>query len=148
MAVNMMVPCAIIGTAVLIYSIYKLLKNESNDDVPAYAPVHGGAHTHVGWRRGEDPDHRPNSYYDDDTGNNNSDHQSRQRQPRDFQSFGTPSNLNNNHDQDKRPYHSKEDAEVVVQRMKRQGHDPNDTLVSYHNTELGTWFVGNNKKYY
>jgi len=125
------------------YLLYKLSKNESNDD------VHEPAHAHAGWRRGEDPDHRPNSYYDNDTGNNNLDHQYRQRQPPDFQSFETrTSNLNNNHDQDKRPYRSKEDAEVVVQEMKRRGRDPNDTLVSYFNTEIGAWFVGNNKKYY
>jgi len=117
MADNMMIPLAIAGTFVVIYLLYKLSQNESNDD------VHEPAHAHA-------------------------DHQYRQRQPRDFQSFGTPSNLNNNHDQDKRPYRSKEDAEVVVQEMKRRGRDPNDTLVSYFNTEIGAWFVGNNKKYY
>merc|ERR1712238_402852 len=107
---------------------YKLSENESNDD------VHEPAHAHAGRRRGEDPDHRPNSSY----------HQYRQRQPRDFQSFETPiSNLNNNHDQDKRPYRSKEDAKVVVHNMKQRGHDPNDTLVVYFNRKLGAWFVGN-----
>ena len=117
-------------------------KKDSNDYVHEYANVHGGG-------RGEDPDDRPNSYYDDDTGNNNLNHQYRQRQPRDFQSFENPtSNLNNNHDQDKIPYNTKEEADEVAQKMKRRGHDPNGTLVSHLNTELGAWFVGNNKKYY
>jgi len=116
MADNMTIALAIAGTFVVIYLLYKLLENESIDDVHERTQI--------------------KFYYDDDTGNNNLDHQ-------------TPiSNLNNNHDQDKRPYRSKEDAEVVIQKMKRQGHDPNDTLVSYFNTELGAWFIGNNKKYY
>ena len=49
----------------------------------------------------------------------------------------------NNHDHTKRRYSTRSGAEAVVNRMQRNGCDPNSTLNVYYNDELDAYFVGN-----
>jgi hypothetical protein len=50
-----------------------------------------------------------------------------------------------NHDHLKRQYASFSEAEEVVDRMRRQGADPDGTLRCYYNPHYGKWFVGNSR---
>ena len=50
------------------------------------------------------------------------------------------SNPNNNHDDQKHPHRSREEAEFEAKRMGRQ--HPQDTYVAYYNEQKHRWFVG------
>lgn len=49
----------------------------------------------------------------------------------------------NNHDDKKRQYHTQNEAEDVIARMRDQGLDTCRTLKSYYNPQYDRWFVGN-----
>ena len=55
------------------------------------------------------------------------------------------SNLSNNHDHLKFRHTSEESAEREITRIRRCGRDVDGSLVSYYNTELKAWFVGNSQ---
>lgn len=50
------------------------------------------------------------------------------------------SNPNNNHDDQKHPHRSRDEAEFEAKRMGRQ--HPQDTYVAYYNEQKHRWFVG------
>ena len=47
------------------------------------------------------------------------------------------------HDDGKKKYTSRADAEAVINRMQCQGLDPMERLGLYYNPDYGKWFVGN-----
>ena len=53
------------------------------------------------------------------------------------------SNPNNNHDHEKQPHASCEEAEFEAARMQR--HNPGDTFNAYFNKERDSWYVGRSK---
>lgn len=57
-----------------------------------------------------------------------------------------PNHFAKNHDHEKRKYRSREDADKVIDKMRRRGKDPKDTLNSYYNTKYSSWFIGNSSR--
>ena len=53
------------------------------------------------------------------------------------------SNLHNNHDNQKVRHCSQKSAEDAIMNMRYSGKDSEHRLVSYYNTKLKAWFVGN-----
>ena len=52
------------------------------------------------------------------------------------------SNPYNNHDHQKCPHATREDAEAEVRRMKRLNYEGNGRLNVYYNRDLRNWYVG------
>ena len=57
-------------------------------------------------------------------------------------------NQYNNHDDDKIPYRTQQEAEAVVREMKQRGVPHAERLNSYFNHERQRWFVGNSNFYW
>ena len=56
------------------------------------------------------------------------------------------SNPHKNHDHNKRMYLTREDAEAVVERMKKSKCDGYECMNVYYSRELGGWFVGRSNR--
>lgn len=52
----------------------------------------------------------------------------------------------NNHDHEKHPHATREDAEAEVLRMKRLGYEGSARLQIYYNRQLRAWFVGRSSR--